>query len=98
VTGFVKSASRTIDILEQVARRGPATAREIGRATRIPESSLHYLLATLVERAWLCSLHDRTYTLGPALSRVAMSAASPAAKVDVRKSDPSHVPAISPRA
>jgi IclR family acetate operon transcriptional repressor len=79
VTGSVKSASRTIDILEQIARQGPATAREISRATRIPESSLSYLLATLVERDWLCSLSDRTYTLGSALSRLAAGAApSPA--------------------
>jgi IclR family acetate operon transcriptional repressor len=79
VTGSVKSASRTIDILEQIARQGPATAREISRATRIPESSLSYLLATLVERDWLCSLSDRTYTLGSGLSRLAAGAApSPA--------------------
>jgi IclR family acetate operon transcriptional repressor len=79
VTGSVKSASRTIDILEQIARQGPASAREISRATRIPESSLSYLLATLVERDWLCSLSDRTYTLGSALSRLAAGAApSPA--------------------
>jgi IclR family acetate operon transcriptional repressor len=79
VTGSVKSASRTIDILEQIARQGPATAREISRATRIPESSLSYLLATLVERDWLCSPGDRTYALGSALSRLAAGAApSPA--------------------
>jgi IclR family acetate operon transcriptional repressor len=74
VTGSVKSASRTIDILEQIARQGPATAREISRATRIPESSLSYLLATLVERDWLCSLGDRTYALGSALCRLAAGA------------------------
>jgi IclR family transcriptional regulator, acetate operon repressor len=79
VTGAVKSASRTIDILEQIARQGPATAREISRATRIPESSLSYLLQTLVDRDWLCSLGDRTYTLGSAVSRLAAGAApSPA--------------------
>ncbi|MFZ1101675.1 MAG: IclR family transcriptional regulator [Hyphomicrobiaceae bacterium] len=79
MTSSVKSASRTIDILEQIARQGPASAREISRATRIPESSLSYLLATLVERDWLCSLSDRTYTLGSALSRLAAGAApSPA--------------------
>jgi IclR family transcriptional regulator, acetate operon repressor len=74
VTSSVKSASRTIDILEQIARQGPATAREIARATRIPESSLSYLLSTLVERDWLCSLGDRTYALGSAFSRLAAGA------------------------
>ena len=79
MTSSVKSASRTIDILEQIARQGPATAREIARATRIPESSLSYLLSTLVERDWLCSLGDRTYALGTAFSRLAAGAApSPA--------------------
>lgn len=74
VPGSVKSASRTIDIVERIARHGPATARELARATRIPESSLSYLLATLVERDWLCSQGDRTYTLGSALSRLAAGA------------------------
>lgn len=79
VPGSVKSAARTVDIVEQIARHGPATARELARATRIPESSLSYLLATLVERDWLCSLSDRTYTLGSALSRLAAGTApSPA--------------------
>jgi IclR family acetate operon transcriptional repressor len=80
VTSSVKSASRTIDILEQIARQGPATAREIARATRIPESSLSYLLSTLVERDWLCSLGDRTYALGSAFSRLAAGAMPSAAE------------------
>jgi IclR family acetate operon transcriptional repressor len=74
VPGSVKSASRTIDIVEQIARHGPATARELARATQIPESSLSYLLATLVERDWLCSLGDRTYGLGSGFSRIAAGA------------------------
>jgi IclR family acetate operon transcriptional repressor len=64
-----------MDIVERIARHGPATARELARATRIPESSLSYLLATLVERDWLCSLGNRTYTLGSAFSRLAAGAA-----------------------
>jgi IclR family transcriptional regulator, acetate operon repressor len=75
VPGSVKSAARTVDIVERIARHGPATARELARATRIPESSLSYLLATLVERDWLCSSGDRTYALGSALSRLAAGAA-----------------------
>jgi IclR family acetate operon transcriptional repressor len=75
VPGSVKSASRTIDIVEQIARHGPATARELARATQIPESSLSYLLATLVERNWLYSASDRTYALGSALHRLAAGAA-----------------------
>ncbi|WP_309083027.1 IclR family transcriptional regulator [Chelativorans sp.] len=67
----VKSAARAMDILEQVSRRGAATAREISRATGIPESSLSYLLTTLVSRNWLAPAPDRSYVIGPALARVA---------------------------
>ncbi|WEX10529.1 IclR family transcriptional regulator [Chelativorans sp. AA-79] len=68
----VKSAARAMDIVEQVSRRGAATAREISRATGIPESSLSYLLTTLVSRDWLSPSADRSYTIGPALSRLAV--------------------------
>jgi len=67
----VKSAARAMDIVEQVSRKGAATAREISRATGIPESSLSYLLTTLVSREWLSPASDRTYSIGPAVSRLA---------------------------
>jgi IclR family transcriptional regulator, acetate operon repressor len=70
----VKSASRTIDIVEQVARRGPVNATELGRLTKIPLSSLSYLLATLVDRGWLYLAKDRTYRIGSALNRLASGA------------------------
>ena len=47
----VKSAARALDIVEHVAFHGPVNARGIARATGVPESSLSYLLATLVDRA-----------------------------------------------
>lgn len=68
----VKSAARAMDIVEQVSRQGAASAREISRATGIPESSLSYLLTTLVSRDWLSPASDRTYSIGPALSRLAV--------------------------
>jgi len=67
----VKSAARAIDTVEHVALHGPVNARSISRATGIPESSLSYLLATLVDREWLIQRPDRTYSAGPALSRLA---------------------------
>ena len=70
-TAQVKSAARAIDAFEHVAVHGPVNARGIARATGIPESSLSYLLATLVERGWLSQGDDRTYSAGPALARLA---------------------------
>ena len=67
----VKSAARAIDAVEHVAFHGPCNARAISRATGIPESSLSYLLATLVDRGWLDQKADRTYASGPGLARLA---------------------------
>jgi IclR family acetate operon transcriptional repressor len=69
--GSVKSAARAIDTVEHVAQHGPCNARAIARATGIPESSLSYLLATLVDRGWLEQRPDRTYASGPGLARLA---------------------------
>ena len=50
----VKSATRTLDIIEYVAAHSrPLVAQEIAVALGIPVSSLSYLLATLVERGYL---------------------------------------------
>ncbi|HEY1781173.1 MAG TPA: IclR family transcriptional regulator [Roseiarcus sp.] len=73
----VKSAARALDIVEHVARQGPVNARGISRATGVPESSLSYLLATLVDREWLAQGADRTYSAGPALARLASGARAP---------------------
>ena len=68
--GSVKSAARALDIVEVVATQGPLNARAISRAIDAPESSLSYLLATLVGREWLIQQPDRSYGLGPALARL----------------------------
>jgi IclR family acetate operon transcriptional repressor len=73
----VKSAARALDVVEHVARRGAQNARAISRASGIPESSLSYLLATLVERGWLVQGADRAYAIGPALRRLAAGAPPP---------------------
>lgn len=73
----VKSAARAIDIVEHVALHGPVNARGISRAVGVPESSLSYLLATLVDREWLAQADDRTYSAGPALARLASGARAP---------------------
>lgn len=67
----VKSALRTLDILELVARQGrPLAAHEISTTLGIPVSSLSYLLSTLVDRGYL-DRDRRHYRLGAAVGRLA---------------------------
>ena len=61
----VKSAMRTLDIIEYVvAHRQGVVAQDIAGALAIPVSSLSYLLATLVERDYL-RREGRRYFAGP---------------------------------
>lgn len=78
-TASVKSAARAIDVVEHVAMFGPVNARGIARAVGAPESSLSYLLATLVDREWLAQNADRTYSAGPALGRITSGVVRPLA-------------------
>jgi IclR family acetate operon transcriptional repressor len=72
----VKSAMRTLDIIEYVVSRNrPVVAQEIAMALGIPVSSLSYLLATLVERNYLVR-DGRRYSAGQGLQR--LQADSPA--------------------
>ncbi len=73
----VKSATRTLDILEFVVAQGrPVSAAEIAATLRIPISSLSYLLGTLIERGYL-TRSGRMHSPGPALAR--LQVAEPAA-------------------
>lgn len=66
----VKSAMRTLDVIEYVvARRQGVVAQEIAAALAIPVSSLSYLLATLTEREYLLR-EGRRYLPGPGLQRL----------------------------
>jgi IclR family acetate operon transcriptional repressor len=72
----VKSALRTLDVIEYiVARRGGAQAVEIAAALSIPMSSASYLLRTLCERNYLVR-DDRIYLPGPGLDRLRLPATS----------------------
>jgi DNA-binding IclR family transcriptional regulator len=64
--GAVKSAERTLAILELMTRHEqPLTFTDIAQALRYPRSSLHGLLRTLVERGWAdFDADQRAYTLG----------------------------------
>ncbi|MCW3837551.1 IclR family transcriptional regulator [Sphingomonas canadensis] len=66
----VKSAMRTLDILEFLVGQGrPLAAHELSSALAIPVSSLSYLLSTLVERGYL-ERAGRQYAPGAALARL----------------------------
>lgn len=72
----VKSATRTLDIIEFViARARPVVAQDIADALSIPVSSLSYLLSTLVEREYL-TRDGRRYCAGPGLERLQVRAPS----------------------
>ncbi|MBD9723542.1 helix-turn-helix domain-containing protein [Streptomyces caniscabiei] len=57
----VKSAARTVDLLELLAARGdrPARLQELADEMRVPRSSMYALLQTLIGRGWV-----RTDTTG----------------------------------
>ena len=66
----VKSALRTLDILEFVVAHGrPVSSAEIATTLKIPISSLSYLLGTLIERGYLLR-GGRLHSPGPALARL----------------------------
>jgi IclR family transcriptional regulator, acetate operon repressor len=70
----VKSATRTLDIIEYVvAHPRPLVAQEIATALGIPVSSLSYLLATLVDRNYLVR-EGRRYSPGPGLDKLQLHA------------------------
>ncbi|MGX7894575.1 IclR family transcriptional regulator [Tsuneonella sp. HG222] len=72
----VKSATRTLDIIEYVvAHPRPLVAQEISTALGIPVSSLSYLLSTLVERDYLVR-EGRRYSPGPGLERLQLHGAT----------------------
>jgi IclR family acetate operon transcriptional repressor len=67
----VKSAQRTLDILEILADTPrPLAAQEIAELLSIPVSSLSYLLGTMCQRGYLTRNADRRYVAGPALERL----------------------------
>jgi IclR family acetate operon transcriptional repressor len=69
----VKSATRTLDIIEYVVAHNRAlVAQEIAVALGIPVSSLSYLLGTLVDRGYLAR-EGRRYSAGPGLQRLQAS-------------------------
>jgi DNA-binding IclR family transcriptional regulator len=49
----VKSADRTLELLEALAAGGPRGLVELARELDIPKSSLHGLLRTMTQRGWV---------------------------------------------
>ena len=63
----VKSAARTIEVLELMAARGarPLSIRELAEALGMPRSSAYALLQTLVRKGWVrCDASGSFYALG----------------------------------
>ena len=60
----IKSADRTLEILAYVAKSQPITMKEIRDALSVPRSSLHGLLAVLVEHGFLSVGVDGSYAIG----------------------------------
>ncbi|TFC01148.1 IclR family transcriptional regulator [Cryobacterium adonitolivorans] len=61
----VKSADRTLEVLEHLAAKGSSSLVEMSRTLDIPKSSLHSILRTLEHRGWAESDPTRsTYQLG----------------------------------
>lgn len=78
--GSVKSALRTLDVLELIVGQArPMPASEIAASLAIPVSSLSYLLATLTERGYLAR-EGRLYRPGPTLARLQAPSAAPLLK------------------
>lgn len=72
----VKSAMRTLDIIEYVVGNpSGVAAQDIAAALQIPVSSLSYLLATLCERTYL-RRDGRRYHAGAGLERLRMPASA----------------------
>lgn len=69
----VKSATRALDILEMIgSAKSPPVYGEIRARLRIPNSSLYYLLNTLVQRGYLVQNGERgAYALGRAVAELA---------------------------
>jgi DNA-binding IclR family transcriptional regulator len=74
-TGGVKSARRVLEVLEYLAESSSgATFPQLADGLGLPKSSLHALLATLMEQGWIY-LHEptRKYRIGLRLWQVAQS-------------------------
>lgn len=70
----VKSADRTLDVLETLARAAtPMNATSLSETLGIPKSSLFHLLGTLTDRGYLEQLTGGGYKIGPMIDTLARS-------------------------
>ena len=67
ISSGVKSAARTVDLLEYLAglQDQPARIRDISTALGMPRSSAHALLRTLIDQGWVrCDESGTLYSIG----------------------------------
>lgn len=61
----VKSADRTLEVLEDLAGHGPASLTELAARLHFPKSSLHGILRTMEHRGWIeLDVQRSLYSLG----------------------------------
>jgi IclR family acetate operon transcriptional repressor len=66
--GGVQSVERVIELVELLADApGEVTLGALAEASGLPPSTVHRLLATLVQRGWARRLPSRRYVVGPRL-------------------------------
>jgi DNA-binding IclR family transcriptional regulator len=85
-SGTVKSAERTLRILEHIAQHGHATFMDLVNELQLPRSSTHGLLATLSEMSWVrYDEHRKHFVLGVKAWQISQSASDPESLIRVAK-------------
>ena len=69
--GFLKSAEKTLDVLELLAKRDSVGVTELAKAKKIGISTAHRILSTLKKRGFVVQDQGtRRYRLGGKLKRL----------------------------
>ena len=64
---YLRSIGRALEVLDCFDGKAPLALKEIGVATRLPESTLFRVLLTLEKHGYLTQAVDGTYQLAPKL-------------------------------
>ena len=67
-------AVKALTLLEVIARRGECSIADIAAAARLPFSTTHRFVLTLIDRNFVLSPGRGRYSLGPAVLRLGMAA------------------------
>ncbi len=67
-------AGKALTLLEVIARRGACSIADLATASRLPFSTTHRIMLTLIDRNYVMSPGRGRYLLGPAVLRLGMAA------------------------